>query len=301
MKSPRSSELAAALQGLRATVRQSVALAPLTHVRIGGPAEWFVDPYTEEDLVGLLRVCLDLDVPVYVLGGGSNLIVADSGVEGIVLSTGSLNRIVGDGVRITAGAGVSLPSLLRSTKDQGLAGLETLSGIPAVVGGAVAMNAGTRDGQTFDRLVSLTVVDPAGEVRVLNRKECQPSYRNGGLGDQIVLKATFELWEESPNVIYERFARSLKRRSATQPVAEKSIGCVFRNPDPQSAGQLIEAAGCKMMRRGAVSVSGVHANFFINEGRGTSADFLALVNDVRDRVRDHSEVELQMEVKMWGF
>ena len=194
-----------------------------------------------------------------------------------------------------------MPRLLRSTKDRGLAGLETLTGIPAMIGGAVAMNAGTGEGETFDRLVSLTAVDRSGEVHVLNREQCQPSYRDGGLGEQIVLQATFELWEDSPQAIYERFARSLKRRNATQPVADKSIGCVFRNPGSQSAGQLIEAAGCKTMRRGGITVSGRHANFFVNEGEGTSSEFLAVVDEVRKRVRDQSGVELRMEIRMWGF
>ena len=260
-----------------------------------------MEPFTDEDFTRVIRVCLDLEMPRQVLGGGSNLLVADSGVRGVVLSTASLNRIVGDGVRVSAGAGVSLPSLLRFAKERGLAGLETLTGIPAMVGGAVAMNAGTRDGETFDRLVSVTTANSTGEIEVLDRSHCQPSYRDGGLGDRIVLQATFELWEDSAQAIYARFARSLKRRNATQPVTDKSIGCVFRNPDGQRAGQLIEAAGCKLMRCDAISVSGVHANFFINDGGGTSADFLDLVHRVHDRVLDHCGVELRFEFRMWGF
>lgn len=301
MRSPRSSELREALRGFSGELRENVSLSSATHLRLGGPAERFVEPQTDEDLVAVYRVCRDLDVPVRVLGGGSNLLIADRGVSGMVISTRALNRVDIHRNRISAGPGVTLPSLLRHARERGLAGLEPLVGIPAMVGGAVAMNAGTRDGETFDRLASVTVVEPSGEVRVLARQECRPGYRDGGLGERVVLEVTFDLQEDSPAAIHARFLRSLERRNATQPVTEKSIGCVFRNPPGRSAGQLIDAAGCKGMSHGAMTVSDVHANFFINQGGGKSADFLSLVDDVRSRVQVHAGVELQPEFRMWGF
>lgn len=286
---------------MRGAVRENVSLAPLMHLRIGGPADWFVEPYAEEDVATAVRVCRELDVPLRVLGGGSNVVVADGGVRGVVLSLANLNRIVRDDVRITAGAGVTLPSLLRATKDVGLAGLERLTGIPAVVGGAVAMNAGTRDGETFDRLVSLTLVETDGSIEVRARDRFEATYRDGRLRGAIAVQATFELEPDDPKAIFERFSASLKKRNATQPVSQRSVGCVFQNPAGDAAGRLIEAAGCKTLRIGALEVSGLHANYFVNHGPGTAADFRALMHEVQRRVREQTGIELEPEVKFWGF
>lgn len=289
-----------ALQQIRGAVRAQVPLLPMTHLRIGGPAEWLVEPHSEQDLARVVLACREMGVPLRVLGGGSNLLIGDAGVSGVVVKLDALNRVVRDGRRLTAGAGVTVPSLLRMARDQGLAGLEVLTGVPAQVGGAVAMNAGTREGETFDSLVSLTVVDGAGQIRVLGKADFHPRYRDGGLGDAICVHATFELHDDDPKAIYARFEQYLKYRNATQPVAERSVGCVFRNPAGDSAGRLIERAGCKLMRRGGVSVSGKHANYFVNDQDGTCADFVALVHAVRAQVRAEFGVELELEVKLWN-
>jgi UDP-N-acetylmuramate dehydrogenase len=286
---------------MRGAVRERVSLAPMTHLRIGGPADWLLEPYADEDAALAIRVCRETDVPLRVLGGGSNVVVADGGVRGAVLHLGSLHRIVRDGNRITAGAGVTLPSLLRATKEVGLAGLEKLTGIPALVGGAVAMNAGTRDGETFEHLISLTVVDTDGRIAVWGKDRFAPTYRDGGLRDAIVLQATFELQPDDPKAIFERFSVSLRKRNSTQPVSQRSVGCVFRNPAGDAAGRLIEAAGCKTLRVGGVEVSGMHANYFVNEAQGSAADFVALMTEVRKRVHDRFGIELEPEVKFWGF
>jgi UDP-N-acetylmuramate dehydrogenase len=295
------SDLRAALRGMRGALRERVSLAPMMHLRIGGPADWLLEPYADEDAALAVRVCRETDVPLRVLGGGSNVVVADGGVRGAVLHLGSLHRIVRDGNRITAGAGVTLPSLLRATKEVGLAGLEKLTGIPALVGGAVAMNAGTRDGETFEHLISLTVVDADGKIAVWGKDRFAPTYRDGGLRDAIVLQATFELQPDDPKAIFERFSVSLRKRNSTQPVSQRSVGCVFRNPAGDAAGRLIEAAGCKTLRIGGVEVSGMHANYFVNEAQGSAADFVALMTEVRKRVHDRFGIELEPEVKFWGF
>jgi UDP-N-acetylmuramate dehydrogenase len=296
-----ASDLRLLLRGMRGALRERVDLAPMMHLRLGGPADWFIEPYAEDDTALAIRSCRELDVPLRVLGGGSNIVVADEGVRGAVLWLGGLNRIVRDGNRITAGAGVTLPSLLRATKEVGLAGLEKLTGIPAMVGGAVAMNAGTRDGETFEHLMSLTLVEPDGQIVVHGKDRFRATYRDGGLRDAVVLQATFELTPDDPKAIFERFSASLKRRNQTQPVTQRSVGCVFRNPAGDAAGRLIEVAGCKTLRIGGVEVSGVHANYFVNEAQGTAADFVALLNEVRTRVRDKFGVTLEPEVKFWGF
>lgn len=303
--SSRASELRRALEraepAYRGGIRQQVVLSEHSHIRIGGPAEFFLEPATEQDVALVVRVCHELQLPLYFLGGGSNLLIADEGVRGVVLTLRKLNRVVRDQSRITAGAGTTLPSLIRSTKDVGLKGLELLIGIPAQVGGAVAMNAGTKDTEVFEHLVSLTLVNPNGEVEVWGRDQMKPSYRNGGLRDRVVLDATWELEEDDPQEIFRRLEAALKRRNATQPVTEKSVGCVFTNPQGDSAGRLIEEAGCKLLRKGALVVSGKHANYFVNEGGGTSRDFLELMAEVQKRVAGEFGVQLHPEVKVWGI
>lgn len=296
-----ASDLRVLLRSMRGAVRENVSLSSYMHLRVGGPADWFLEPFSEEDVALCVRVCRENDVPLRVLGGGSNVLCSDDGVRGAVLHLGDLNRMVRDKNRITAGAGVTLASLLRSTKEVGLAGLEKLTGIPAMVGGAVAMNAGTRDGETFEYLTSLTVLEPTGELAVLAKKDLKPRYRDGGLGDRIVLHATWDLYEDDPNAIFQRFSESLKRRNATQPVTQRSVGCVFKNPPGDAAGRLIEAAGCKTLRNGGIEVSGVHANYFVNTGAGTCRQFLDLLDEVRRRVQGQFGVMLEPEVKLWGF
>ncbi|MCK5940371.1 MAG: UDP-N-acetylmuramate dehydrogenase [Planctomycetes bacterium] len=289
------------LLGECAAVRRDVPLAPMMHLRIGGPAEWFVEPFDEQGVARTVRVCREHELPLRVLGGGSNVVVADRGVPGVVMHLANLNRMAREQRRVTVGAGVTLPSLLRATKEAGLAGLEKLTGIPAEVGGAVAMNAGTRDGETFEYLVSLTVVEPDGKLAVRGREQMQPRYRNGGLDGAIVVQATFELDEDSPDAIFERFSASLQKRNRSQPVTQRSVGCVFQNPDGDAAGRLIQEAGGKQLRRNGVQVSEKHANYFVNDDTGTAADFVALMDDVRARVLDRFGVELRAEVKFWGF
>jgi UDP-N-acetylmuramate dehydrogenase len=294
------SDLAARLVD-HAAVRRDVALAPMMHLRIGGPADWFVEPFDEQGVAATVQACRELDLPLRVLGGGSNIVVADAGVRGVVLHLANLNRMQREDERVTVGAGVTLPSLLRATKEAGLAGLEKLTGIPAEVGGAVAMNAGTRDGETFEHLVSLTVVEADGRLGIRGRDDMQPRYRNGGLGDAIVVQATFELQPDSPEAIFERFSASLQKRNQSQPVTQRSVGCVFQNPEGDAAGRLIQEAGCKELARNGVQVSDKHANYFVNDDTGTAADFVALMDEVRSRVLDRFGVELHAEVKFWGF
>ena len=295
-----ASGLAAALSE-HASVRRDVPLAPLMHLRIGGPARCFVEPFDEEGVAATVQACRARGLPLRVLGGGSNVVVADRGVDGVVMHLGNLNRMQREGTRVTVGAGVTMPSLLRSTREAGLAGLEKLTGIPAEVGGAVAMNAGTREGETFEHIVSLTVVQPDGALGVLGKQDFQPVYRNGGLAGAVVVQATFELVEDRPDAIFQRFSTSLQKRNASQPVTQRSVGCVFQNPEGDAAGRLIQEAGCKELRCNGVQVSEKHANYFVNDDTGTAADFVALMDEVRSRVRGEFGVDLRAEVKFWGF
>ena len=294
------SDVTSLLAEIKGAVRPDVHLAPMMHLRIGGPADWFVEPFDEQDVALCVRACREHELPLQILGGGSNVLVSDEGVRGVVLHLAKLNRIGREGDRVTVGAGVTMPSLLRTTREAGLAGLEKLTGIPAVVGGAVAMNAGTRDGETFEHLVSLTVVQPDGRLKVLSRDDCSPTYRDGGLGDAVVVQATFELEPDDPEAIYARFSKSLAARNQSQPVSQRSVGCVWQNPPGDAAGRLVEAAGCKDLRVNGVTVSEKHANYFVNDDTGTADDFLALMAQVRSRVKREFQVELRPEVKFWG-
>jgi UDP-N-acetylmuramate dehydrogenase len=286
---------------LHGAVRLSVPLAPMMHLRIGGPADCFVEPVGEQDVALVVRACREHNLPMHMLGGGSNILCADAGIRGVVMHLGNLNRTNREDNRVTVGAGVTLPSLLRATKEAGLAGLEKLTGVPAVVGGAVAMNAGTRDGETFEHLVSLTVVEPDGRIGIRSREDMSPRYRDGCLEGAIVVQATFELEPDSPEAIFERFSASLDARNKSQPVTQRSVGCVWQNPEGDTAGRLLEASGCKMMSVNGVQVSDKHANYFVNDNAGTAADFVALMAQVRSRVHEQSGVELEPEVKFWGF
>jgi UDP-N-acetylmuramate dehydrogenase len=282
-------------------VREGVPLAPYSHVRIGGPARVFLEPWSEEDAAFAVRVCKEHDLPCLVLGGGSNLLIADGGLDAVVLYLGSWNRVVRDGKLLIASAGASLQSLLRRAREARLSGLEGLIGIPAQVGGAVCMNAGTHEASTFDRIVRLRIVDEHGAVQTLEKEQLHPVYRSGNLGQSIVTTATFELDEGDPKAIGERMDATLRRRNDTQPVTQRSVGCIFKNPPGLFAGKLIQDAGLKGERVGPIEVSPKHANYMVNLGGGTAAQMCELIDFVRQRVKETSGVELELEVKLWGF
>jgi len=286
----------------RGVIREGVSLAAHSHLRVGGDAAVFLEPWSEEDAALAMRVCKEHALPYRILGGGSNLLIHDDGVDAIVFYLGNWNRVVRDDKRLIASAGTSLPTLLRMAKDSKLSGLEPLVGIPAQVGGAVMMNAGTRHGQIFDRLESVRVIDEDGEIKTLERDSLHPKYRDSQLGDIMVTTATFALEPGNPDEIFETMTTWLKARNQTQPVSQKSVGCIFKNPPGgKSAGQLIDEAGLKGQRVGPIEVSPKHANFFVNAGGGTAAQVIELVERVREKVKDRTGVELEVEVKLWGF
>ena len=287
--------------GWKGVIREGVSLGKHSHLKIGGNASVFIEPWAEEDAAHVVRVCREHGLPLRVLGGGSNLLISDEGVDEVVVYFGQWKRVVRDENRLIASAGASLPSLLRMAKEAKLTGLEHLIGIPAQVGGAVAMNAGTKYGECFDTLESLRVIDAEGVLKTLQRAECSPRYRDGGLGESLVTTATFALEPGNAIEIQERMESMLKERNRTQPVSERSCGCIFKNPEGTSAGRLIDAAGLKGMGVGDIEVSTKHANYFVNKGEGTAQQVLELVERVRERVREDAGVELELEVKLWGF
>lgn len=283
----------------KGTIREGVSLQSYSNLKIGGPAALFLEPWAEEDAAVAIRVCIEQGLPYRVLGAGSNVVLPDEGLDEAVFYLGHWNRVVRDEQRLIASAGKSLPSLIRQAKECKLGGLEFLAGIPAQVGGAVFMNAGTKEAETSDLLVSVRLIDESGELRELPREDMQPSYRSGGFGNVLITTATFQLEPRSEEDIKQNLETLLKRRAATQPVSARSVGCIFKNPPGEAAGRLIQEAGLKGERIGDIEVSSRHANYFINLGEGTSAQLLELIQKVQERVFETSGQRLEPEVQIW--
>lgn len=297
--------LADALEGVEGLrVRRGVPLARLTTFKIGGPAEVLVTPDTVDGLAAGMRLLAEAGAPVTILGNGSNLLISDDGVAGTVVRVGSalggIDMAAPDRLRI--GAGTLWSKVLRFVMSEGWTGLEFGAGIPGTIGGAVATNAGTRGGETFDRLLSVEGVTAAGEIATLTPGEIPHRYRRGDLPAGFVVTAvTFAAEREDPARVEETVRGYQAERRRDQPEREPSAGCIFQNPPGESAGRLIDLAGLKGMEEGGAIVSTVHGNFIINQGGATAADVLRLIDRIRERVRGEANVELELEVRLVGF
>lgn len=285
-------------------VRTDAPLGKLTTFKIGGPAALVVTPETEEALVQVAPRLRDSGLPLFILGNGSNLLVSDAGFDGVVLRIGSalgaIENAPSDRLRI--GAGALWSRVLKHVIEEGWTGLEFGAGIPGTLGGAIATNAGTRGGETADRLVEVRGVDADGRIRTLARADIAFVYRNGPLPEGFVVTSTlFQVAREDKAKVEETIRGYQAERRRDQPEREPSAGCVFKNPPGGSAGRMVDQAGLKGMREGGAVVSPVHGNFIINEGGATSADVLRLVERLRERVRGEFGVELELEVRLLGF
>jgi UDP-N-acetylmuramate dehydrogenase len=290
-------------------IRWRAPLAEFTTLRVGGPAQALVMPAEADEIVRLINGCRGADIPWCVVGGGSNLLVADAGFAGlaIVLGRGYAGiRITGrdDAGRtlVEVEAGCRLAKLLTWCRDQGLAGLEFAVGIPGTVGGAIVMNAGAWGREIKDVLVSLTWLAGAGAVVGKERAAIAFAYRSWhGPADAVILAATFA-FAPGDGVEIGRICREhAEARRVKQPTAPGLAGSFFKNPGGAAAGRLIEEAGLKGARVGGAEVSTVHANFIVNTGNATAADIIALMKLVRDRVRDVHGVRLEPEVRLLGI
>ncbi|MBM4416605.1 MAG: UDP-N-acetylmuramate dehydrogenase [Chloroflexi bacterium] len=284
-------------------VRAHVPLARHTYLRIGGPARYFAEPHTLDDVARLIAWARALPVAVRVLGGGSNILVADEGVDALVIT---LRRACGatrfDGTRVTAGAAVMLPALARAAAAEGLSGLEFAIGIPGSLGGALQTNAGIGDGRSIGPLLDSVEVLGTRGTRTLPRAELRFGYRESSLrgAGVMVIAATLQLGTRPRVAIEAEMRRLLAARGASQPTAQPNAGSVFRNPPGDHAGRLIEAAGCKGLTVGAARVSELHANFIVHDGHATARDVAALMHLVHQRVLAHAGVALVPEVEWWG-
>jgi len=276
-------------------------LAIHTTFGIGGPAEVFVIPRTVAELRAVVSVCSRLGLPLRVLGRGSNLLVADEGVHGVVVFTQELDRIEQRGTAIIAQAGAFVPALVRQAAKWGLAGLEPLVGIPGTVGGALAMNAGGRHGTISAVLRRVTVIERDGALSTLDRAAIEFAHRHSSLKGRVIAEAEFSLSSAPPGQVVRRCESILADKKRTQPMSARSAGCMFRNPPGASAGALIDRAQLKSHRVGGAHVSAKHANFIVNDGTARARDVLALMRVVRSRVAEQFHVQLENEVELWGF
>jgi UDP-N-acetylmuramate dehydrogenase len=274
-------------------------LAPLTTFRIGGPAEFFVEPQNVDELAEAVANLGRAGIAWRVLGGGSNLLVADKGVRGAVVSLARLSAVRRGAGLLEVDAGARLIEVVRIAASAGLRGFENLAGIPGRVGGAVFGNAGSRYGAIGDLVVALDLMERDGSLRRIVPHAGFFRYRGSEVGDRIVVRVLLAGSEADPRLLRARVRELVRERKTSQPGWIGNAGCIFKNPPGHAAGRLIDAAGCKGLRVGGVFVSQTHANFFENDGAGTASDVMRLVDEVRDRVRRAHGVDLEMEVRRW--
>jgi UDP-N-acetylmuramate--L-alanine ligase/UDP-N-acetylenolpyruvoylglucosamine reductase len=286
----------------RGTVRMYEPLSKHTTMRVGGPAQYWIEPETEEGFARVVRYCTESGLPLMIIGRGSNLLVRDAGVRGVVayLGRGEFRELAVRENRITAGVGVRQRELAIAAKEAGLGGFEWFEGIPGNVGGALRMNAGAMGVETFGQVVTIRYVDSMGNFHTKTPDEMAPAYRNVEfLRHNYALSATFEGVAAPSAEIARRMDESMRKRRTSQPRGS-SAGCVFKNPEGIAAGKIIDELGLKGTRVGEARVSDVHGNFIVNEGNASAADILELIERIRQQVRCARGIELHTEVQIVG-
>ena len=282
-------------------IRYDEPLAPHTWMKIGGPAQYVVEPRHPEELLQVIRACQADQIPMRILGGGSNLLVRDEGIGGAVirLAGEAFARIEVRGHTIRAGAGALLSQLISQAVKAGLAGLETLAGIPGTVGGALHGNAGGKSGEIGQFVQSVTVLTDKGEQFARSRDELAFAYRSSNIDELAILDGTFALQPDDPDEITRRMRTIWIMKKATQPLTFQSAGCIFKNPRGLSAGSLIEQAGLKGTRIGDAEISDRHANFIVAHEGAKSDDVLRLIDLARSKVSEQFGVDLELEIEIW--
>lgn len=287
---------------IKGTILTEEPLSLHTYFRIGGSAEVMVYPAGLEDLKILLKVTRDEAIPLLILGSGSNMLVLDGGVKGLVINLSrTFLELQATGEQIRCGAGVRTSRLLALSVMSSLTGLEGLAGVPGTVGGAIKGNAGTPLGAIADHLDWIRLVDCLGEEWDLTREEFSPGYRHCVLpAGSVITEACFTLRRGRAVEIRGTISTSLARRNLTQPVEVRSAGCIFKNPSGEFAGRLVEQVGLKGLRRGGAQISEKHGNFIVNLGGATAADVLWLIERARALVMVKTGVALELEIQVVG-
>ena len=279
-------------------------LSDHTTFGIGGPADVFALPATQAELAQLLSAATAAHIPVYFLGSGSNCLVSDSGVRGLVISlAGALKNIVIEGRKVVAQSGVMLGHMVKLCLKGGLTGMESLVGVPGTVGGALIMNAGAFGGEISTHLEMATVLTLQGEAKTYRRDELSFSYRHSSFSsDEIIIDSTFNFPQGDAGASADRKAEASAKRKASQPLTFRSAGSVFKNPSPEmAAGMLIDQAGLKGTRRGGAEISPKHANFVVNHGTASADDVAHLIKLAARTVKEQHGIQLQLEIRTLGF
>ncbi len=277
--------------GLKTEVRENGSLAGLTSFGSGATARYLFRPESVGDMTEALKICARSGISVKILAGGTNVIIASNVVEAmVILIRGSfLTSIEYDGAQVTSGAGVPMGRLVSEMADHGLAGLEFMAGVPGTVGGAAAGGAGTKGGRFLDVSSAIQTIDSRGAT----------CWAGPGRADGIILACRLTLMADRSEGIRGKIEENLAYRGSTQPKGVSTAGCLFRNPEGNSAGRLIEEAGLKGLRVGGAEISRVHANFLVNRGEAVGSDVLRIIERIREEVRSRTGVDLELEADIW--
>ncbi len=297
------SELKKIVTTPKTKLRFAEPLAKHTYFGIGGETTAYLEISSYSELAALARFQREWDVPIAVIGRGSNLLVSDKGFKGISIRLiGELAELEVDDNTVSIGAGLALPKLSKLMSQSGLSGVEFAFGIPGSVGGALIMNAGAWGSSFGDVVTDVTVMCETGEVEKLTHDEAKFEYRHSSLDNYFcVTGATIKLQHGDVDTITKQMQDFYKQKTATQPFAEENAGCIFKNPPGDSAGRLIDISGLKGHRIGGAEVSKVHGNFILNIDNATAKDVLELVAHIQEQVRKETGISLQTEVKRLGF
>lgn len=289
-------------------VKEDELLAKHTTFKIGGPAQYFFIAKTSQDIVKAVKAARQLKIPYFLLGGGSNILIADKGVNGLVIKTQNSKISAQDektqnNCQVLTDSGVKLNQLVAFCIKKQLTGMEWAAGIPGTVGGAVLGNAGTKDGEMKDVLVWVKALDKNNKIVQFNQAQCQFAYRDSIFKHDgfIILESLFKLKSGSGEDIQRKVKENIKKRQQGQPYNWPSAGCIFKNPSGESAGRLIEEAGLKGQKMGGAVVSEKHANFIVNTGSATAEQVIMLISLIKQKVRTKFNIQLQEEIQYIGF
>jgi UDP-N-acetylmuramate dehydrogenase len=282
-------------------LKRNEPLAPYTLLRLGGPAEMLVQPRTLDELSGVVKHCFEERIPLRVLGSGCNMLIRDEGVEGAVLRLNEpiFTQMKVEGNRIHAGTGAAVSALISLAAREGLAGLETLVGIPGTIGGALRTNAGDKAGDIGQFVQSVEVIDSHGQVQTRGREELRFAEHDSNLDDPVLLTVEFALETDQPEAIVRRMRKAWITRKARQPATFQAAGRIFKDPRGLSASGLIEQAGLVRTRVGGAEVSETEPNYIVIHPGTKSADVLRLIELMQARVRERFQVTLEQEIAVW--
>ncbi|MBT3946595.1 MAG: UDP-N-acetylmuramate dehydrogenase [Candidatus Marinimicrobia bacterium] len=285
------------------TFLKNEVMAHHTSYGVGGPAKAYITPKNRIDLAEILKFAKKHHIPTYFVGSGSNLLVSDEGIDGLVITLGkSFNQLTIDGSTVFAESGVMLGKMVKECIHLNLSGVESLIGVPGTLGGALVMNAGAFGGEISNYLKQVTVMTMDGQEKQYKAEDISFSYRHSSFpSNEIVIQAEFELIKSNKKTIMENRAIASGNRKASQPLKFRSAGSVFKNPIEGAAGYYIDQAGLKGTQVGDAEISPIHANFFVNHGKAKAADIVKLIRLAREAVQNKFGIKLKLEVKTLGF